>query len=236
MFPLELPARSIDEVMRAVRALGKHRYVAGRTHLVHAFAFDAVGFAGETVPELLPAIEWARGILADPTVEIDSRDPRLWRSSSDDEVALVLDGFWRPGVPADLASMHLIGRLSALGLEVPSGEPFDERSEDDMHPLLIDAGWELLPLAKLDPERHAGAIAAFAEPIDFDVARFEEENAYEPIATLQELPAMGAAELLRGVDGDGRLADPLTVWAQGNRTYHDYVLRGVARAAKLTSS
>jgi hypothetical protein len=234
MFPVDLPARSIDEVVRVVRALGKHRYVAGRLHMVHAFALEAAGRAPEPAPALSAAIEWAAAVLADETIEKDTRDPRLWRAASDEEVALVLEAFWRPGVGADMAAMQLMDRLESHGLEVASGDPFDERAEDDMHPVLIDAGWELLSLAGLDPTRHAGAIAAFGEPIDFEVARFEEESAYEPVPSLQELPALGAAELLRGADGDGDLSDTLTIWAQGHRTYHDYVLRGVARAAKLT--
>ena len=40
-------------------------------------------------------------------------------------------------------------------------------------------------------------------------------------------------ELLRGVDDEGRLAEPLVVWADGDETYLDYVVRGVRRAAKL---
>lgn len=50
---------------------------------------------------------------------------------------------------------------------------------------------------------------------------------------LYELPALGAAELLRGVEPDGALAEPLVVWVQGDETYVDYVVRGVRRAAKL---
>ena len=102
-----------------------------------------------------------------------------------------------------------------------------------MHPLLVDAGRELLPIGSLDAERHRGAIAAFGDELTFDSARFEEETAIPPVATLCELPAIGPAELLRGADDDGCLAAPLVVWAQGNETYVDYVVRGVRRAAKL---
>ncbi len=233
MKAFDLAAQTVDEVARVVRALGKHRYVAGRLHLVHAFVFEAAAAAPEPAAGLRPRIAWAQQILADETIEVDSRDPRLWAPATDEEVALALEAFWRPGAPADQASLQLMARLLSCGLEVPATEPFDERVEDEMHPLLIDAGWELVPLAALDPERHGGAIAAFGERIDYDVARFEEESSYEPVTYLQELPAMGPAELLRGADGDGELTTPLTVWTLGNPTYHDYVLRGVARAAKL---
>ena len=50
----------------------------------------------------------------------------------------------------------------------------------------------------------------------------------------QQRRAFGPGADARGADGDGDLSDTLTIWAQGHRTYHDYVLRGVARAAKLT--
>ena len=90
-----------------------------------------------------------------------------------------------------------------------------------------------MPLTALDPERHRGVIQAFGEPIDFEAARFEDESAIPPPSYLQELPAMGAAELLRGVDVDGALAEPLVLWTLGRDPYHDYVVRGVMRAAKI---
>jgi hypothetical protein len=231
----ELPARHVDDVTRLVRALGRHRYVAGRLHLVHAFVFDAVRAAGTPEPLLGDAIAWAERVLKDPTIEIDSRDERLWRSATEEEIAVALDTFWRPGPRADQAHDKLIDRLVACGLELGAHSPFDEGAEADMHPVLVDAGWELLPLAALDKERHKGAVSAFGEAITFDVARFEEENAYEPVVHLEELPALGAVELLRGVGGDGLLARPLVIWAEGSETYHDYVVRGVIRAAKLES-
>lgn len=232
MIAFELPAHSVDDVVRVVRALGSHRYVAGRLHLVHAFVFAAAGGDGKT-SALDAARTWAEGVLADESIDKDSRDERLLRRASDEELALALEAFWRPGAAGDGAQERLMELLVRHGLEVPRSTPFDETAEDDMHPVLVDAGWELLPLAQLDPERHKGAIQAFGEPIAFDVARFEEESAYEPISYLQELPALGAAELLRGADGEGLLASPLTVWAEGNETYHDYIVRGVIRAAKL---
>jgi hypothetical protein len=44
---------------------------------------------------------------------------------------------------------------------------------------------------------------------------------------------MGPVELLAGVDDEGKLRAPFTLWSEGNETYLDYVLRGVLRAAKI---
>jgi hypothetical protein len=112
--------------------------------------------------------------------------------------------------------------------------PFDENAEDAVHPILIDAGWELVPLRLLDPERHKGAIAAFGDDLSFASAVFEEETAIPATPSLLELPALGPAELLSGVDDAGNLVEPLVVWAEGNETYVDYLIRGVRRAARLT--
>ena len=234
MIALELPASTAEEVSRAVRALGSHRYVAGRLHLVHAFVWEAIAPAGEAPSRLEEAIRWSAAVLSDADIDPDSRDERLWRPASEEEIGLAIEAFWRPGARADAIHENLINRLLQSGLDLSLSLPFDEREEEQMHPVLIDAGWELLPLAALDPERHKGVIQSFGEAIDFDVARFEEESAYERPAYLQELAAVGPVELLRGVDGDGRLVEPFVLWAEGNETYHEYVVRGVIRAAKLT--
>jgi hypothetical protein len=181
------------------------------------------------------AVSWARRVLEDPDVDAASRDERLFRAASADELVFVLEGFWTPGQRTDRVHERLMDSLARLELRAGHHAPFDEVGEDDVHPVLIDAGWELHPLTALDPERHKGAIEAFGEPILFEAARFEEENAIPPPRTLQELPAFGAVELLRGVDGDGNLIEPLVVWTEGHATYHDYVIRGVLRAAKVAS-
>jgi hypothetical protein len=229
MRAIPLAASSVDEALRVVRALGSHRYVAGRLHLVHAFA---LAVAPGTRTELAEASRWAREMLAavpDPA----SRDEALWRRSTDAEVAAVLDLFWTPGDAALAARRALEARLTTHGLAVPEHDPFDEQAEDEMHPLLIDAGWELLPLAELDPARHRGALTAFGDALAFECARFEEETAIPATRHLYELPALGPVELLRGADDSGALAAPLVAWADGDATYLDYVMRGVRRAAKL---
>jgi len=233
--PIELPASTAAEAIRVARALGAHRYVAGRLVLVHALAFDAL--AGlEALTALKEALLWARRVLEDPDVDAASKDERLFRAASVDELVLVLESFWTPGQGADRVHERLMDSLARLELRAGHHAPFDEVGEDDIHPVLIDAGWELHPLSALDPEKHKGAIQAFGEPILFEAARFEEENAIPPPRTLQELPAIGAVELLRGVDGDGSLIEPLVLWTEGDATYHDYVIRGVLRAAKVASA
>jgi hypothetical protein len=227
---MELGASRVDEALRVVRALGAHRYVTGRLHLVHAFALAALADGPPSVDE---ARVWARATLADPRIDGASRDESLWRRCSDAEVASVLEGFWSPGRTSAAAREALSELLARHELEVPSHAPFDETEEEAMHPVLVDAGWELLSLAQLDAERHRGAIAAFGDALSFESARFEEETAIPPTVHLYELPAMGPVELLRGAGEAGELAVPLVVWAEGDETYLDYVIRGVRRAAKL---
>ncbi len=226
----DLPAQDADQVARVVRALGSHRYVTGRLHMVHAFVFDAVG---DDAAELDLATAWARTTLNDASIDAGSRDERLWRASTEAEIACALTAFWSRGERAASARARLAALLLRAGIDVPQADAAWSMSEEDIFPLLIDAGWQLLPLAELDSERHKGAISAFGEPILFEAARFEEENAAEPPIYLQELPAIGAAELTFAVDEEGQLHEPLALWTQGHDVYHDYVLRGVLRAAKL---
>jgi hypothetical protein len=224
-----------DELVRLVRALGQHRYVAGRMHLVHAFALDAA--RGD--PALEEATRWADGVLGDPSIDAASRDERLVRRASDAELVATLAAFFAAGEGdgegerRQAARARLRERLHAAGLDSAEGGrvPLDEAAEDDVFPLLVDAGWELLPLAALDPARHRGAIDAFGDALAWDIARFEEEGAVPPRSYLHELPALGPVELL----ADDAALSPFVLWCEGPRdeTYLDYVLRGVLRAAKL---
>ena len=238
----EIEAASGAELVRFVRALGQHRYVAGRLHLVHAFAIEAACIGAEhdpadaaAVAALVEAKAWAAGILADADIDRASKDERLYRRVSDAELVAVLSMFWNDDERRERASLALAERLVEIGAEPPDLDalPFDESREEDVFPVLVDAGWELLPLSALDAERHKGAIAAFEDALAFDVAKFEEENAVPPPVTLHELPALGALELLAALDGDGELRAPFVLWASGNETYVDYVLRGVMKIAKL---
>jgi hypothetical protein len=232
MRAMTLGARRGDEAVRVVRALGSHRYVAGRLHLVHAFAIAAL----DAVPEgLAEARAWAEATLRDGGVDKASRDEALWRRCTDAEVAAVVEAYWATEPSSRARSRGALFELLAEHDLAPPPEsaPFDEGAEDAMHPVLVDAGWELVPLAELDAERHRGAMNAYGDALSFESARFEEETAIPPTVHLYELPALGAAELLCGVRDDGELAEPLVVWADGDETYVDYVIRGVRRAARL---
>jgi hypothetical protein len=231
MNAVELGASRVDEAIRVVRALGAHRYVAGRLHLIHAFAFAAVPH--QPNDPLAAAKTWANGLLSDGLVDPASRDESLWRRGSDAELAAVLEAFWAPEAHSGAAREALRSLLARHGLTAPDHAPFDESVEPDIHPLLVDAGWELLPLSRLDPTRHAGAIGAFPDALAFESASFEEATMIPSPTHLFELPALGPNELLRGTDDAGALVQPLVVWAQGNDTYLDYIFRGIRRAAKL---
>jgi len=148
-------------------------------------------------------------------------------------VAAVVEGFWIPGERALASRAALRDLLERHELPAPDHAPFDEGVEDTVHPVLVDAGWELTALSALDAERHRGAIGAFGDPLAFESACFEEQTAIPPQTHLYELPALGPVELLRGAGDDGSLASPLVIWADGHDTYVDYVIRGVRRAAKL---
>jgi hypothetical protein len=236
MRAIDLGVRSVDQALRLVRALGTHRYVAGRLHLAHAFAVAAVGEDAVGVAGVLGAARaWALATLdrGDGGLELASRDERLWRRCSDAELAALLDAYWTPGPRSRAARGALRGLLDRHGLPVGHHEAFDESAEDAIHPLTLDAGWELLGLRELDAERHKGAIASFEDGLAFESACFEEETAIPSLPPLYELPAVGATELLDGARDDGTLTQPLILWVQGNETYLDYVLRGICRAAKL---
>ncbi len=217
---------------RVVRALGQHRYVGGRLHMVHAFAFCAL----DDSDELALALSWARGVMADASIDKASRDERLLRRSTEAELAHIVTAFWGKGPVRERAHARLREHLWAAEIPLPDHSPFDEAHEDTTFPVLVDAGWELLPLTALDPERHKGAIQSFGEPILWDAAVFEESNRAEPAPYLQELPAFGPAELLGGAQEDGALTAPLPIWTSGPEAYHGYVLRGVLRAAKIEGS
>lgn len=233
MIGREIEARTGEEIVRFVRALGQHRYAGSRLHLVHAFAIEAAGVAGD--PALGEARAWAEAVLKDPEIDHASKDERLHRRASDAELVAVLAAFWTPGEARERAAMTLALRLAEIGVAPPGPEalPFDEGAEEDVFPILVDAGWELLSLRALDPERHRGAIAAFGDALAFDVAKFEEESAVPETVTLHELPALGPLELLAALDEEGELRAPFVLWTSGSETYVDYVMRGVLKVAKL---
>lgn len=232
----EIEVTTGEELVRFVRALGKHRYVASRLHLVHAFAVEAAAVATAD-PALEDAAAWAARVTGGgDAIDLASRDERLLRKATDAELAAVLDAFWAAGERCAVARERLRARLSSIGVDVEQEAaltPFDESREDDVFPVLADAGWELTALAALDRERHKGAIASFGDDLAFDIARFDEDSAVPAVVPLHELPLLGATELLGAFDEEGSARAPFVLWATGNPTYLDYVLRGVRRAARL---
>ena len=225
MIGVELPARTVDEALRVIRALGSHRYIAGKQLLVHAIVLSQLSDDSE-------ACAWANAALTDRDIDPASRDERLTRACSPSELERVLHLYWSDGADSERARNELRETLARLELPLSDAEPFDERREDDLHPLLIDAGWELLQLAELDHDKHKGAIGAFGESLGFEVARFEEQESMPRHTHLYELGAIGARELLDATLA-GELQQPLVLYIQGNETYVDYLVRGVLRAAKL---
>jgi hypothetical protein len=240
MIGFELEDITGEELVRFVRALGKHRYVDSRLHVVHSFAIEAA-HAAAADPALDDAAAWVKRVLGGP-IDVASKDERLFRKVTDAELVAVLDAFWAAGERSAIAKSALRARLAAIDVDVDAEAarlPFDEEREDDVFPVLVDAGWELLPIARLERERHKGAIDAFAANIDgevgYEAAKFEEENAVPPLVHLHELPALGPTELLAAFDAEtGKARAPFVLWQSGNETYLDYLLRGVLRAAKLT--
>ena len=235
MFGFELEDVTGEELVRFIRALGKHRYVDGRLHVIHAFAFEAAQ-AATADPALDDAASWAKRALSG-AIDLATKDERLFKKATDAELVAVLDAFWSSGERRSVAQDKLRARLTAIEVDVDaecSRLPFDEDREDDVFPILVDAGWELVSIARFDREKHRGAIDAFGDDVGYAGAKFEEENAIPPLVHLHELPVLGATELLAAIDPDGgKLRAPFVLWQDGNETYLDYLLRGVMRAAKL---
>ncbi|HEY6458642.1 MAG TPA: hypothetical protein VIY73_00785, partial [Polyangiaceae bacterium] len=120
MRAMSLGARHAEEAVRAIRALGGHRYVASRLHLIHAFALvDLPAVA------LSDARGWAQATLGDVSLDAASRDERLWRRCTDAELIAVVEGFWT-GAEAVAARASLEDRLARHRLFAREGAPFDE--------------------------------------------------------------------------------------------------------------
>jgi len=229
---IELPTMSPAAAVRVVRGLGANRYVARRAHLVHAFALASA----EPNEALREAHEWAKGVLSDPSIDRDSKDPRLFREASDKELVATLAAFWDEDALASRSNSRerLAALLGSIGIAPENGPLFDESTEEDVYPVLVDATWELLKVAELDPERHRGLVETY-EPIELSAERFEEESAIPPREYLFELPLLGPKELLLPTDEWGDLRSPFVVWSSAPATYEDYLVRGVLKAAKIVT-
>jgi len=82
MLAWSFAARTVDEVARLVRALGKHRYVREVDHRIH-WAVDA---ALAEHPAFAPhAAAFATRCARAPALDLRSRAPELWRPAPADE-------------------------------------------------------------------------------------------------------------------------------------------------------
>ncbi len=220
MYAWSFAARTLDEIERLLRALGKHRYVREADHRLH-FTVD------EALSEVAPFAEahaaFRRRLVADASLDVASRDPRLWRSAGLDEVLAVLRAFWDPTPEARRLAERLERAVAATGLPALEHAPFGCSPESPPHPELVLLDWELLPVGDLDPERHAGALAAMEDSGD---------EAHPTAPIYQEGPILALPELVSGAS-NGVLGEDFLIWSDGPYAYADYVFRGAAKAAKL---
>jgi hypothetical protein len=204
MFGFELDDVTGEELVRFVRALGKHRYVDGRLHVVHAFAVEAA-HAATADPALDDAAAWASRVVSGP-IDLATKDERLFRKVTDPELVAVLDAFWSAGERRSVAHDKLRARLASIEVDLEaecSRLPFDEDREDDVFPILVDAGWELVAIARFDRERHRGAIDAFGDEVGYQGAKFDEENAIPPLVhRRRDRKAAGSFRPLAGRERD----------------------------------
>lgn len=220
MLAWSFAARTVEEVARLIRTLGKHRYVHEVDHRIH-WAVDA---ALASHPTFAPhAAAFAALRARDPSLDPTSRDPRLHRAAPADEVIAALATFWSPDEAGEAARASLLGVLVSAGLSVGDHAPWTASPDEPPHPELILLDWVLLPVDELDADRHAGALDALE---DSD----EEINPSLPI--YQEGPILAAPELTRGAP-NGVLPEDFLVWSEGPYPYADYVFRGAAKASKL---
>jgi hypothetical protein len=221
MLAWSFSARTLDELERLLRALGKHRYVREVDHRLH-FTID------QTLSDLPMFAPHARVFdlrkRNEKNLESASRDPSLWRSASLDEVMAALRAFWTPGAEAEQRKDRLREMIEKLGLPKIELPPFEASEDEPPHPELILLDWELYPVDELDADRHRGALEAMEEAQ-------EEVDASAPV--YQEGPLITVPELCEGAPG-GVLESDWLVWSDGPYSYSDYVFRGAAKAAKLS--
>jgi hypothetical protein len=216
MLAWSFSARTLDEIERLLRALGKHRYVREVDLRLHWTVDRALA---DLSPFTQHAALFDKRRKSEPSLEIASRDPSLWRKASIDEIVAVLRAFWTPSEAAQKYKKRLIDALAETGLP----PPFAASADEPPHPELVLLDWELLPVDELDADRHRGALEAMEEA-------GEEVNASAPV--YQEGPILAAPELCDGAPG-GELAEELFIWSDGPYSYSDYVFRGAAKVAKL---
>jgi len=220
MLAWSFPMRTADEVGRLLRSLGKHRYVQEVDHRIHWAVDQALrdlpGFAQH-------AQAFEEFHARTPDLELNSRDPQLWRPAPVEDVIAALQIFWSTGEASEDAHERLFAALLGAGLTPGEHEPFASSADEPSHPELVTLDWVLLPIDELDTDRHAGALAALEDSGD-------EIDPSAPI--YHEGPSLAAPELILGAP-EGELVGDFVIWADGPYAYSDYIFRGVAKAAKL---
>jgi hypothetical protein len=220
MYAWSFDARTVDEVARVLRALGKHRYVREADLRLHWSVDEALADDARFAPH---AAAFRARLARDQDLDPSSRDPSLWRPAPLDDVLAALTVFWTPGEAQARASERLLAAIARTGLPPAEHAPWSASPDDPPHPELVLLDWELLPVEELDTERHAGALSAMED------AGEEVSPSHAPS---HEGPILAAPELTRGAPS-GLLPEEMFFWADGAYSYASYVFRGVARAAKL---
>ena len=220
MYAWSFAARTSEEVARLVRALCKHRYLREADLRLH-FTIDLALADRPLFGARAASFEALKK--EDPELDLGSRDPRLWRTASIDEVNAALIAFWSPEEEGKQARNRLRAELEAAKLPTGGHEPFASSAEEPPFPELVLLDWELLAVEELDTERHAGALGALEDSGD-------EIDPSSPVC--QEATALGAPELLEGAP-NGALEEGFVIWSEGPYHYADYVFRGASKAAKL---
>lgn len=212
MFGWSFNARTADEIGSLLRAMEKHRYLKEVDHRIH-WAVDAA---------LAPlGGSFAAHASRDGTIDLGSRDPRLWRSASNSDVSAALAALWSSD--GEECRDRLRRALRDADIAPPDHAPWQSDPDEAPFPELIMLDWVLLPVDELDTERHLGALRAMEKAE-------EEVDASEPVYI--EGAPLSEPELCAGARA-GIVAEPWMLWADGPYSYCDYLFRGIARAAKL---
>ena len=181
-----------------------------------------------------PRLGAAGGRSAASGLELASRDERLWRRvHGAPSSSAVLDAYWTPGARARGAreTLRALPRTPRPRRR-PICAPFDEAAEDEIHPLLVDAGWELLASARSTPSatRERSARSGTRSRSKRPASKRRPRSRRRP--TSCELPAIGPVELLRGADDDGALARRSSSGPRATRRTSTTSFAGVARAPR----